>query len=60
MSNDYAAIQVGDIVHLNSGSPDLTVVRCCGEKLEVEWLNLSGVTERMTLPAVCFKHAKPR
>jgi uncharacterized protein YodC (DUF2158 family) len=28
----------GDIVQLNSGSPDLTVVSCDGENVEVEWL----------------------
>ena len=43
-----------DIVHLNSGSPDLKVVGIDGEKVQVEWTNERGNLERMTLPAVCF------
>jgi len=44
----------GDIVHLNSGSPDLKVVALTDEHVEVEWrdLNTDG-TERTMFPRVC-------
>ena len=48
-------VQIGDMVHLNSGSPDLKVVGKHANQLEVEWLGDSGSLERMSLPAVCFK-----
>lgn len=48
------ALKVGDIVHLNSGSPDLKVVANDVNQLTVEWQVESGL-ERMTLPTVCFR-----
>jgi uncharacterized protein YodC (DUF2158 family) len=41
--------QVGDIVHLNSGSPDLKVMAVVGDKVSVEW----GDEEKAEFPAVC-------
>lgn len=47
-------IQIGEMVHLNSGSPDLKVVAIVAAQIEVEWTNESGNQERLTLPAPCF------
>jgi len=41
-------LQIGDIVRLKSGSPDMKVVSKDGEKVTVEW------TTHCELPAVCF------
>ena len=47
--------RVGETVKLNSGSPDLKVVRS-GEETTVEWFD--GVyVQRATLPSVCFQLA---
>jgi len=40
-------IIVGDIVHLNSGSPDLKVVDVASDKVEVTWMGDLGL-ERAT------------
>jgi len=45
---------IGAIVHLNSGSPDLKVVAKDANHLTVEWRGESGL-ERLTLPEVCFR-----
>ena len=42
-------MQHGDIVRLNSGSPDLRVVSMNGDKITVEWL------AQLELPSVCFQ-----
>jgi uncharacterized protein YodC (DUF2158 family) len=44
---------IGEIVHLNSGSPDLKVVRIDADQVEVTWSDDSG-PRRLVLPAVCF------
>jgi len=41
----------GDIVQLNSGSPDLTIVSCDDNNVEVEWLT------RDTFPVQCVAPA---
>ena len=46
---------IGDMVHLNSGSPALKVVALRNHKVEVEWSNQLGRLERMALPAACFR-----
>lgn len=45
--------KVGDIVRLNSGSPDLLVAAVSGDEITVEWLN-EGRRETYTAPSVCF------
>jgi hypothetical protein len=47
-------LQIGYIVHLNSGSPDLKVVAIEGDEIAVEWRNETNSLERMSLPRVCF------
>lgn len=47
-------IHVGDIVHLNSGSPDLKVVALSGLDVRVEWCGESGL-EQAVFPSVCLK-----
>lgn len=42
-------MHIGDIVHLNSGSPDLTVVALEGDNVRVKW-----ETESI-FPFVCLK-----
>jgi hypothetical protein len=49
-----AELQIGHIVHLNSGSPDLKIVAINGNEIEIEWTNEKGQSERTTLPRVCF------
>ncbi len=46
-------ITAGDIVHLNSGSPDLTVVSASDSGIEVEWLTDAGKTRRHVFPHAC-------
>jgi len=52
-----AELQIGHIVHLKSGSPNLKIVARDGENVTVEWLNEECVLEQMTLPGVCFRPA---
>jgi pyruvate kinase len=51
---EQTAVRAGDIVHLNSGSPDLKVVNINGDKIQVEWVNERGNLERSTLPRICL------
>ena len=57
MSKPNTELPLSSIVHLNSGSPDLRVIKREAEKLTVEWLNPQGERKEMTLPAVCFRAA---
>jgi uncharacterized protein YodC (DUF2158 family) len=52
-------IQVGDVVHLNSGSPDMTVIAldCLAENVAVEWLSEDGI-ERHVYPSVCLQRTE--
>jgi hypothetical protein len=45
-------LQVGDIVRLNSGSPDLRIVDL--DRVTVEWKNDQGETESAVYPSVCL------
>ena len=45
---------VGDLVHLNSGSPDSKVVGLEGGKVDVEWYSEDGEAQKLVLPSVCF------
>lgn len=47
------ALHTGDIVHLNSGSPELRVVALADGKATVEWAS-NGVTRQMSAPIACF------
>ena len=51
------ALQTGDIVYLNSGSPDLKVVVLSGDQVEVEWQG-ETVLEQAVFPVVCIRTAK--
>jgi hypothetical protein len=48
--------QIGSIVHLNSGSPDLKVVGFCGacKVVEVEW-EANGEPRRSRFPLACLQ-----
>ena len=46
---------MNDIVHLNSGSPDLKVTATDSDKVTVEWPDDLGQMQEMTLPEVCFQ-----
>ena len=54
---DQIPLRTNDIVHLNSGSPDLKIVALDGEKATVEWRDDEGVIQAMTLPNVCLRLA---
>jgi hypothetical protein len=56
-------LRIGDVVKLNSGSPNLTVLRifesqvCDSEgfKADVAWVGKSGEEEVATFPVVCLR-----
>ena len=50
-------LRTGDIVHLNSGSPNLKVAAVGDGWVEVEWSGENGRMERMKAPGVCFHRA---
>ncbi len=50
-------LNAGDIVHLNSGSPDLKIAAIENGKVTVEWHGESGL-EQATLPVVCVRRVK--
>jgi uncharacterized protein YodC (DUF2158 family) len=45
-------VTIGDIVRLNSGSPDLEIIDCQDEKVTVRWSTEVGF-KNYTLPSVC-------
>jgi hypothetical protein len=47
-------VQISDIVHLNSGSPDLRIIEIKGENVDVEWQSDKNM-ERATFPVVCVR-----
>jgi uncharacterized protein YodC (DUF2158 family) len=49
MNNLREQISNGDLVRLNSGSPELKVVNVSGEYCEVEWSDQKSI-----LPICCF------
>jgi hypothetical protein len=55
---DQTAFSIGEIVHLNSGSPDLRVIAVIGEEIKVEWETQPGIFDTTTSPAVCFHRPK--
>jgi hypothetical protein len=54
---EQTELQIGELVRLNSGSPDLKVVAFDGDQVEMEWVGESGNLERMMLPKACFRKA---
>jgi hypothetical protein len=48
--------QIGEIVHLNSGSPDLKVISFCEacKIVEVEW-QANGELKRSRFPLACLR-----
>lgn len=46
--------KVGDMVKLNSGSPDLKVVELHGDRVAVEWPDRDGVLQGHVFPAACL------
>jgi hypothetical protein len=46
-------LEIGSIVHLKSGSPDLKVVKIA-EEVTVEWHDDENILQQWTLPAGCF------
>lgn len=51
--------EVGNVVRLNSGSPDLRVIALDGPKknIAVEWIR-EGLAERAVFPIVCVRPAR--
>jgi len=52
-------LQVGNIVHLKSGSPDLKIVAIQNDSVVVEWGTDLGNPQRATFPAVCIHSVSP-
>jgi len=50
-------LQTGDIVHLNSGSPDLKVIGIVngGRDIAVEWQDSMGNRARSQFPRACVR-----
>jgi len=46
-------LQINDIVHLNSGSPDLEVTEVIGDLIKVQWLDGAGNLQETNFPRVC-------
>jgi hypothetical protein len=53
-------IKTGEIVHLNSGSPDLKVIRIEGEKATVEWQGDNGELKSSSIPLPCLACGNPK
>lgn len=47
-------LAIGDIVHLNSGSPDLRVASVRGEYVTVTWDIREGISASHLFPRVCL------
>jgi hypothetical protein len=56
MKQHQREINVGDMVRLNSGSPDLSVISTGndGGEITVEWRNENGEMQNSTFPRQCF------
>lgn len=54
-TNIIPEFSVGDVVRLNSGSPNLQVAFINDGELTVVWLDEDGKVNRCTLPAACFQ-----
>ncbi len=52
-SDQKQELQVGDVVHLNSGSPDLHIVDLGAKFVVVEWSLGNNVPERAAFPYAC-------
>lgn len=52
---EQVSYNVGDIVHLRSGSPDLTVINLEKGNATVEWSDDDGILNQWTFPAGCFE-----
>ena len=50
-------LNIGEIVHLKSGSPDLKVIRT-QDLVEVEWLNEEGGKEQAVFPQTSLQYPK--
>jgi uncharacterized protein YodC (DUF2158 family) len=53
-----AKFKVGDLVQLNSGSPDLSVTHTYKETVGVVWTDKDGGIQRFEFPEVCLKPAE--
>ena len=51
---EQVSYKVGDVIHLRSGSPDLTVIRL-EDDATVEWIDDDGVLVNWTFPVGCFE-----
>jgi len=58
---DITRIKVGDVVYLNSGSPELSVTHVCeaDDTIEIQWLDKENCMNVATLPAACLSAIKP-
>ncbi len=50
-------LKIGDVVHLNSGSPNLRVIALRGDDVVVEWDGELG-PEQTEFPSVCLRISK--
>lgn len=52
---EQVSYEVGDVVQLRSGSPELTVVNLENGDATVEWIDDGGVLNNWTFPEGCFE-----
>jgi uncharacterized protein YodC (DUF2158 family) len=50
-------MKIGDIVVLNSGGPDMTIIGVTGDKATVVWTSETNMIMRNTFPVVCLKYS---
>lgn len=48
-------LKVGEIVHLNSGSPDMTVTEVTEYVVRVMWVDSIGESKTLLCPPDCFE-----
>lgn len=48
-------LEIGNIVHLNSGSPDLKIIGIEGENVTVEWEEEPGKIVQSVFPVVSLR-----
>lgn len=47
-------MKIGDVVYLNSGSPELTVTQIKNDQVWVNWLGPNNAVHEAIFPSVCL------
>jgi uncharacterized protein YodC (DUF2158 family) len=52
--------KTGDIVFLNSGSPELTVIEALGDEVLISWVSDDGTRFSCIIPSACVTPDEPK